>query len=591
MVKFQSFNNIEEFYEEYREIKISKKISNELEHSNSIHNIIVNRFENKLNQSLKQNCEFSKHVKKNKLNILDLEIEALANLSQASGIDDKEIFENISLFNFREYDFESFQNYFVNSNLVINKIVNYSLDEDNNNNNLNNKKLIKKKREDLFKLKVIFKRNNYFSIKEVRHDLSYLSFLNNSVYELKSNDKKAQHNLSKKIKEIILENISKSSKNFSFISKLNLNDTQAILLFDLYFKNQFEIRSGSRFINSSNLTIKELFPEKYFKSLEKKLLNENLIKKENRWGDEEIILTKKLISLIENKEYTNDDLEKDNKILFEDKFLKPIISNIKFEDVFIDEAKKDIVRRTLSQIKNYDLIFNQWKIKDSISYGKGLIMNFYGSPGTGKTMLAKSIGNYLDKKIIEVDFSQLQNMYVGETEKNISKAFSIAKKEDAILFFDEADSLIQNRKLSKNSWEKSQTNVLLKEIENFEGVCVFATNLIENYDPAIERRIALNLEFDLPDSKLRSKIIENHFPSKDALADDVDFDKISKEFELTGGEIKNAIMHTVRIAASDKNNKEKKIKMKHLEFGFELVEVSKFDSKKNSDKVNGNMFM
>ncbi|NCC70766.1 ATP-binding protein, partial [bacterium] len=184
--------------------------------------------------------------------------------------------------------------------------------------------------------------------------------------------------------------------------------------------------------------------------------------------------------------------------------------------------------------------------------------------------------------------SNLQSKYVGDCEKNISLAFEKAKKEDAILFFDEADSLIIDRAISSHSWEKTQTNVLLQEIEKFNGICIFATNILESYDPAIERRISLNLEFKKPGMKLRKKIFENFLNKKDALDEDVNLDILAKDYDFSGGEIKNAIMHALRFAASDSENDIKKIKMKHLKYACGIIEKTRFDL---SESFNSQIYL
>ena len=87
-----------------------------------------------------------------------------------------------------------------------------------------------------------------------------------------------------------------------------------------------------------------------------------------------------------------------------------------------------------------------------------------------------------------VRYDQLQNCFVGVTEKHIQRVFKIAKTKNAVLFFDEADAIALSRSNLQQSWEMSQVNTLLKELERFDGICIFATNFAEKYDQAFERR-------------------------------------------------------------------------------------------------------
>ncbi len=120
----------------------------------------------------------------------------------------------------------------------------------------------------------------------------------------------------------------------------------------------------------------------------------------------------------------------------------------------------------------------------------------YGAAGTGKSAFGKYIADSLDKKVILKKASDLQSKWVGECEKNIANAFEEAKDENAVLIFDEVDSFLQDRENAKASWEISQVNEMLVQMENFDGVFVATTNLMDNLDKASLRRFDLKLKFD-----------------------------------------------------------------------------------------------
>lgn len=120
---------------------------------------------------------------------------------------------------------------------------------------------------------------------------------------------------------------------------------------------------------------------------------------------------------------------------------------------------------------------------------------FAGPPGTGKTALARHIAQALDIPLHSKKASDLLSPWVGETESNIAKAFEEARRENACLLLDEADSFLRSRELAQRSWEVTQVNQLLKEIEDFEGVLILCTNHFEVLDAALLRRLDLKVRF------------------------------------------------------------------------------------------------
>ena len=121
---------------------------------------------------------------------------------------------------------------------------------------------------------------------------------------------------------------------------------------------------------------------------------------------------------------------------------------------------------------------------------------FSGPPGCGKTAFAQHLAEQVDKPLLQKNASDLLNCYLGETEKNLAAMFREAEDEEAVLFLDEADSFLQDRTSAHRSWEITQVNELLKQMEQFEGLFVCATNLMDRLDPAVLRRFDLKIQFD-----------------------------------------------------------------------------------------------
>jgi transitional endoplasmic reticulum ATPase len=134
--------------------------------------------------------------------------------------------------------------------------------------------------------------------------------------------------------------------------------------------------------------------------------------------------------------------------------------------------------------------------------GRGRIL-LYGPPGTGKTAYAHHLARELDRPLLVRRASDLLSMWLGETEKNIARAFREAGEEGAVLLLDEADTVLQDRRWAVRSWEVSHVNELLAQMECFEGVLVCATNSLERLDSASLRRFALKVEFQFLTVKKR----------------------------------------------------------------------------------------
>ena len=144
----------------------------------------------------------------------------------------------------------------------------------------------------------------------------------------------------------------------------------------------------------------------------------------------------------------------------------------------------------------------------------GVTVLLYGPPGTGKTEFVKYLGAALKTKVVVKMGSDLLDMYVGGTEARIRDAFQEAAAEKAILFLDEIDGLVQGRERASRSWEVTQVNELLHQMENFDGVMVGATNFFVNLDQAILRRFTFKLEFGYLDSEGKRIFFERMFASR-----------------------------------------------------------------------------
>ena len=155
---------------------------------------------------------------------------------------------------------------------------------------------------------------------------------------------------------------------------------------------------------------------------------------------------------------------------------------------------------------------------------------------------------------------------MGQTDKNIAALFKVAKEKDYVVCLDEVDSLLFERRVASRSWEISETNTFLEEVERFDGVLVMTTNLEGRLDPAIERRVALRVRFDVPDNGVRETIWQKQIPPSVTCGEDVNWACLGKQYSFTGGYIKNAVMSALRHMLSRESQV---LEMGDLVFGAE----------------------
>ncbi len=120
----------------------------------------------------------------------------------------------------------------------------------------------------------------------------------------------------------------------------------------------------------------------------------------------------------------------------------------------------------------------------------------YGPPGTGKTEFGHYVAKVLEKSLMIKRASDLLGQYVGMTEKNIADMYKRAQEDNAILLLDEADSFLRDRSLAQHSWEVTQVNEMLTQMEGYDGIFICSTNLVDNLDSASLRRFDFKIHFD-----------------------------------------------------------------------------------------------
>ncbi len=175
----------------------------------------------------------------------------------------------------------------------------------------------------------------------------------------------------------------------------------------------------------------------------------------------------------------------------------------------------------------------------------------YGGPGTGKTELAKQIARTTQRNLLVVDASKLVGSYVGESERNYRDLFRNFRYIEAIssrapiMFMDEADGFLGKRipgaGNSRDRYVNIIQNIILEELNDFEGILLATTNLASNLDDAMDRRFLVKIQFNTPDENTRKKIWKSKLPN---LADE-DLAVIARDFSFSGGHIDNVATQAI----------------------------------------------
>jgi SpoVK/Ycf46/Vps4 family AAA+-type ATPase len=189
-----------------------------------------------------------------------------------------------------------------------------------------------------------------------------------------------------------------------------------------------------------------------------------------------------------------------------------------------------------------------------MSLGRGKSALFAGPSGTGKTMAAEVLANELHVDLFKIDLAAVVSKYIGETEKNLSRIFDEARRSQSILFFDEAEALLGKRSEVKDAHDRYaniEIAYLLQKMEEYEGITILATNLRQNIDDAFVRRLRFIVEFPFPEEGFRAQIWKKIWPERAPLDSDVDLAYVARQFELSGGNIRNVALAAAFLARAE----------------------------------------
>lgn len=250
-------------------------------------------------------------------------------------------------------------------------------------------------------------------------------------------------------------------------------------------------------------------------------------------------------------------------------------------DVILTPETRRLFEEAIGAMKHHRTIYSEWGFGEVDPMGRNMILNLYGPPGTGKTLAAEAFAGSLERQFIHIGIAELESKYVGDTAKNISTAFRAAAMEGAVLFFDEADTLLGARLSSVTQGIDNEINAmrstLLIELERFDGVVLFATNFAKNYDNAFVSRIRYHIEFKLPDFDCRAQLwqrmlvprIPLYEPREQLIA------LCAQESEGFSGREIRTVLRTAFPRALMENPHECRVKWTHIKSAIDEVRVAK----------------
>lgn len=233
--------------------------------------------------------------------------------------------------------------------------------------------------------------------------------------------------------------------------------------------------------------------------------------------------------------------------------IKRIDARYTLDDLKLPDEQKRRLLNICSHVRHQRLVYDQWAMESRYAYGKNVSALFVGPPGTGKTMAAHALSTELNIPLYRIDLSQVVDKYIGETEKRLEEIFAAAEKSNTILFFDEADAIFGKRSEvndAKDKYANTEVSYILQRIEQYDGIVLLATNYKKNIDEAFMRRMRYLVEFQPPGEAQRLEIWQYAFAPEVPLQD-IDFGYLARQFELSGGAIKNIALNAAFLAADE----------------------------------------
>lgn len=280
-----------------------------------------------------------------------------------------------------------------------------------------------------------------------------------------------------------------------------------------------------------------------------------------------------------------------NTLIKEQDIFELVEPKTDLDDVVLNDKTRETLEDLLKQVdKEVVAKLHAWGIKDK-KKGVDAKIIFYGPAGTGKTLTAHSLSKSLKKQVLSFDCSKILSMYVGESEKNVRRIFDTYEdlctksKTEPVLLLNEADQFLGARGSvngSADQMHNQMQNIFLEQIENFEGILIATTNLLENIDRAFSRRFNYKIEFKKPNAEQRLKLWEILLPKNAPYGKNFSIQDLGK-YDLTGGQIYIIVKNTAYKVATSENPE---FNTQDFINEIEREKAGNFDSEKSVGFIN-----
>ncbi len=223
------------------------------------------------------------------------------------------------------------------------------------------------------------------------------------------------------------------------------------------------------------------------------------------------------------------------------------------DDLILPTKQLATLDELARHVRHRETVFQEWGFAEKLSHGSGINALFVGDSGTGKKLAAEVLANEVERDLYRIDLSQVVNKYIGETEKNLSRIFDAADEGDAILLFDEADSLFGKRREVEDSHDRYsnvEISYLLQRMEQYRGLSILTLKKKTTIDSVFLSRFRLIVQFPFPRGRARASIWQRVFPVETPTRG-LDFAKLA-QLKINGGQIRNIAISAAFLAADEK---------------------------------------
>lgn len=229
-----------------------------------------------------------------------------------------------------------------------------------------------------------------------------------------------------------------------------------------------------------------------------------------------------------------------------------IVPQVGRQDLVLPPTVRTRLDMLVARARHREWVFRTWGLRRGGGRGEGTAALFAGESGTGKTMAAEAVAHELGLDLYVISLPSIVSKYIGETEKNLERVFSAAETLDAVVLFDEADSMFAKRgevKSSNDRHANMQSGYLLQRLEAFNGLAILTTNLRSNIDTAFTRRFDEVIHFESPAPEVRAQLWHSFLG--DAAPDDLSVEALAQAYDLAGGNIRACVESAVFAAAAE----------------------------------------